>query len=61
MAKRGPSVTKAQIARALSVARDAWGDDARVPIHPDKTITIDRGAAREPLAPEAARVRDFSL
>jgi hypothetical protein len=36
MAKRGPSVTKAQIARALSVARDAWGDDARVTIHPDK-------------------------
>jgi hypothetical protein len=56
---RNPGVTKAQMARALSAAGEAWGDEARVTIHPDRTITIERGPARDPDRPQVAPTRDF--
>jgi hypothetical protein len=40
--RREASVTKAQMKRALDVAREAWGDNARVIVNPDRTITIER-------------------
>jgi hypothetical protein len=58
---RGHTVTKAQIARAISAARDAWGDDAKVTIHPDRTITIERGPPRQPPKPPLAAHRPFRL
>ena len=57
---RGPTVTKAQIARAMNAAREAWGDRARVIIHPDRTITIECKQGPEgPAKPKPATPRDW--
>jgi hypothetical protein len=51
---RAATVTKAQLARAMSVARETWGDAARVVIKPDRSIVIERGEG--PDIPAPARV-----
>jgi hypothetical protein len=52
----------AQIARASNAAREAWGDRARVLIHPDRTITIECKKDREgPLKPQIAPGRRMAL
>jgi hypothetical protein len=59
---RGLTVTRAQIARALNAAREAWGDRARVLIHPDRTITIEcRDDPETPPKPQTAPGRRMVL
>lgn len=61
MANRAARVTQADISRALRAVK-ASGEDLRVRIDPDGTITIDRSPAdNTPAAPKLAPVRDFRL
>jgi hypothetical protein len=61
MANRAARFTQADIARALRAAK-ATGDDYRVRIDPDGTITIDRSpGGATPAKPKLPPERDFRL
>ncbi|MGD0188949.1 MAG: hypothetical protein ABSC25_27425 [Roseiarcus sp.] len=59
---RRPSFTAAELARVLKVAREAWGDRARVVINPDGAITMEcRAAPTSPASPPLAPRRPTVL